>query len=128
RVAKLKSSVAKETAAKIDLIADAEAFAKGLVWALRYDSEFTAADVQLLNKSLQRGRERVQMLETDKPIWGQKKGKLARGYISTVDGSVQPYGVIVPAKYDGTKPMRLDVVLHGSTRPVGLSELRFMSR
>src|SRR5438128_4476387 len=24
--------------------------------------------------------------------------------------------------------MRLDVVLHGSTRPVGLSELRFMNR
>jgi pimeloyl-ACP methyl ester carboxylesterase len=41
---------------------------------------------------------------------------------------VQPYGVIVPAAYDGRKPMRLDVVLHGSTRPVGMSELRFLSR
>ena len=53
---------------------------------------------------------------------------MLRGYVSAVDGSVQPYGVIVPASYDRTKPMRLDVVLHGSTRPVGLSELRFMSR
>jgi pimeloyl-ACP methyl ester carboxylesterase len=45
-----------------------------------------------------------------------------------VDGSVQPYGVIVPAGYDHTKPIRLDVVLHGSTRPVGMSELRFLNR
>ena len=41
---------------------------------------------------------------------------------------MQPYGVIVPAKYDRTRPMRLDVVLHGSSRPSGMSELRFMSR
>jgi pimeloyl-ACP methyl ester carboxylesterase len=128
RLEKLKSSGAKESAAKIDLIADAEVFAKGLAWALRYDSEFTAADVQLLNKSLQRGRERIRALEAGKQPWDQRKGRVARGYVSALDGSVQPYGVIVPAKYDGRKPMRLDVVLHGSTRPVGLSELRFMSR
>src|SRR5262249_48134071 len=36
--------------------------------------------------------------------------------------------VIVPKSYDPKKPMRLDVVLHGSTRPVGMSELRFMNR
>src|SRR5262249_52797004 len=28
---------------------------------------------------------------------------------------------------DPARPMRLDVVLHGSTRPVGLSELRFLA-
>ena len=31
-------------------------------------------------------------------------------------------GLIVPAKYNADKPMRLDVVLHGSSKPVGLSE------
>jgi hypothetical protein len=45
-----------------------------------------------------------------------------------VDGSVQPFGLAVPAGYDPAKPTRLDVVLHGSTRPVGLSELRYMNR
>ena len=45
-----------------------------------------------------------------------------------MDGSTQPYGVIVPASYDGTKPVRLDVVLHGSSKPVGMSELRFGAR
>ena len=60
--------------------------------------------------------------------WAQRKGKVLRGYLSAVDGSVQPYGVIIPAGYDGTKPMRLDVVLHGSSKPTGLSELRFVAR
>ena len=41
---------------------------------------------------------------------------------------MQPYAVIVPAKYDPDRPMRLDVVLHGSSRPVGMSELRFLGR
>jgi pimeloyl-ACP methyl ester carboxylesterase len=50
-----------------------------------------------------------------------------RGFVSAVDGSTQPYGVIIPSSYDGKKPMRLDVVLHGSSRPVGMSEARFMA-
>jgi pimeloyl-ACP methyl ester carboxylesterase len=44
-----------------------------------------------------------------------------------VDGSVQPYGVVVPNRYDPTRPIRLDVVLHGSSQPVGMSELRFIA-
>jgi hypothetical protein len=106
--------------------ADAEVFAKGLTWALRYDAQFTPVDVALLKKSLARGQERAAALESEKHPWTQ--GKVARAYVSAVDGSVQPYGVIVPKQYDPRKPIRLDVVLHGSTRPVGLSELRFLSR
>ena len=34
----------------------------------------------------------------------------------------------MPARYDPTRPTRLDVVLHGSSRPAGMSELRFLSR
>jgi hypothetical protein len=61
--------------------------------------------------------------------WTTKKGKVVRGFISAVDGSVQPYGVIVPARTTtAPKPMRLDVVLHGSSKPIGMSELKFMAR
>ena len=45
-----------------------------------------------------------------------------------MDGSVQPYAVIIPARYDPARPSRLDVVLHGSSKPVGMSELRFVGR
>lgn len=111
-----------------DAVADAEIFAKGVSWALRYDTDFSAADIATLKKALERGKERATALEADKKPWAKKKGKVVRGYVSKIDGSVQPYGVIVPAGYEANKPMRLDVVLHGSTRPVGMSELRFMNR
>src|SRR5579872_948270 len=109
-----------------DQVADMDIFHKGVVWALRYDTKFTDADIALLQKALQRGRQRAEALAADKQPWQDKKGRLVRGYVSAVDGSTQPYGLIVPAGYDPKRPMRLDVVLHGSSKPVGMSELRFL--
>ena len=108
--------------------ADAAIFAKGLDWGLKYDQEFSAADVGLLKKAVSRGTERTKAIAEKKSPWLARRGKVALGYLSRVDGSVQPYGLIVPMVYDPAKPIRLDVVLHGSTRPVGMSELRFMAR
>lgn len=110
------------------LVADAAVYAKGVEWALRYDREFTPADIALLEKSLARGQERVAAIGSQKPAWLSRQGKMTVGYVSAVDGSVQPYGLIVPKNHKVEQPIRLDVVLHGSTRPVGLSELRFMAR
>lgn len=107
---------------------DAAIFAKGLAWALRYDRDFSPADTALLEKAVRRGNERLAALSLDTQLWTTRRGKVALGYISRVDGSVQPYGVIIPASYNPATPIRLDVVLHGSTRPVGMSELRFMAR
>jgi pimeloyl-ACP methyl ester carboxylesterase len=118
----------KEEALKSDAFADAAVFTKGLAWALRYDTVFEPADLALLKKGLERGTERAASLEAGKQPWKDKRGKVVRGFVSSIDGSVQPCGVIVPAKYDPSRPARLDVVLHGSTRPVGLSELRFLAR
>jgi pimeloyl-ACP methyl ester carboxylesterase len=111
-----------------DHFADAAIYAKGIAWALRYDETLTPADAALLKKALERGNERAAALEAGKHPWTEKKGKVVRAFVSAVDGSVQPCGVIVPAKYDPARPIRLDVVLHGSTRPVGMSELRFLNR
>src|SRR5207247_1090708 len=98
------------------------------VWALRYDTKFDAADVALIQKALKRGGQRAEALAAGKQPWQDKKGRLVRGYVSAVDGSTQPYGLILPANYDPSRPIRLDVVLHGSTKPVGMSELRFLNR
>lgn len=51
-----------------------------------------------------------------------------RGFLSDVDNSVQPYGLVIPAGYDPAMPMRLDVVLHGSTNAKGIGELLFVNR
>jgi hypothetical protein len=122
---------ASELQADIDrrsLGADSAIFAKGLTWALKYDREFTPADVALLGKAIQRARERQRIKPPKVPPWHNRRGKLALGYRSKIDDSVQPYGLIVPKNFDPKTPSRLDVVLHGSTRPVGMSELRFIAR
>lgn len=124
----LKGLVAELGARPSEHSSDVQIFAKGLTWALKYDSQFTPADVALMRKAIKRCHERVAQLSMGKTPWVTRRGKVVLGYQSFVDGSYQPYGLIVPGHYDPTKPIRLDVVLHGSTRPVGLSELRFMAR
>lgn len=124
----LKERLANLPPMNSDLRADAEVFHKGIAWALRYETTFGSNDVVLLKKALTRGSQRADALATNQRPWTTKKGKFLRGFVSAVDGSTQPYGIIVPQSYDGTKPMRLDVVLHGSSKPVGMSELRFGAR
>ena len=124
----LERKISKLSPDNPDLVADVEVYHKGIVWAQRYDEPLNANDLKLVDKALARGVERADALVANKKPWTTKKGKVLRGYVSSVDGSTQPYGLIIPQVYDGTRPMRLDVVLHGSSKPVGMSELRFGDR
>ena len=49
-----------------------------------------------------------------------------RGFVSRIDGSYQPYGLTIPASYDGKRPMRLDVWLHGTQQQK--NEVRFLQQ
>src|SRR6185436_3217186 len=62
---------------------------------------------------LDQGAERARQLAAGKSPWIVERGRTLRGYWSEVDGSVQPYGLVVPESYDGKRPSRLDVNLHG---------------
>jgi pimeloyl-ACP methyl ester carboxylesterase len=128
RLHDLQDQLAGLRSAKPDQRADAEIFAKGVAWALRYDTKLEGADVAQIRHALDRGRQRADALADGRAPWAVKRGRVIRGYVSAVDGSVQPYAVIVPASYDPARPMRLDVLLHGSSQPVGMSELRFIGR
>jgi pimeloyl-ACP methyl ester carboxylesterase len=102
---------------------DVLVFAKGAEWALR--EQLPEKDAALVRKILDRGLRRAADPERS---WTKQKGKVVRGYRSAIDDSIQPYGVLIPASYDPKKPIRLDVVLHGSQQPAGMSEVRFMDR
>ncbi|APW59178.1 prolyl oligopeptidase family serine peptidase [Paludisphaera borealis] len=128
RLATLKRDAADHSKGEPDRIADAELFAKGVAWALKYDASFSTADRGILKSAVDRFRSRVNALEAGESPWAGRKGKVVRGFVSAVDGSVQPYAVVVPTRYDRTRPARLDVVLHGSSKPVGMSELHFIAR
>ncbi|MBL8817857.1 MAG: prolyl oligopeptidase family serine peptidase [Planctomyces sp.] len=109
-----------------DRWADAQIFLKGVIWALDFGPVDDAKAHELVQKAIRRARERTELLADGQQPWTTKRGMTIRGFISEIDGSVQPYGLIVPAGYDPSKPTRLDVVLHGSRSATGLGELQFI--
>jgi pimeloyl-ACP methyl ester carboxylesterase len=107
------------------LLADAQIYRKAAEWILRYPEEFyTKAYAAHTLAAIERGLERTAALEAGRSPWAQAKGRLSRGYVSRVDGSIQPYGLVIPESYSG-RPVRLDVVLHG--RGSTLNEVSFLA-
>ncbi|MCX6906811.1 MAG: prolyl oligopeptidase family serine peptidase, partial [Verrucomicrobia bacterium] len=123
--AALKQLAAKKADAA--LLADVEVYHKAAEWILRYANEEFYAKRYVADTlaALDRGLARVKELGANKPSWPAQKGRLVRAYRSRVDGSVQPYGLIIPDSYDGKKPIRLDLVLHG--RGGTLNEVSFIA-
>ena len=106
--------------------ADAQIFLKGVAWALDFGPVTDAKSRDLVQKGILRARQRLDALAAGQHPWTAKRGRSVRGFISAIDDSVQPYGLVVPAGYDPAKPTRLDVVLHGSRSATGLGELQFL--
>jgi dienelactone hydrolase len=109
-----------------DSWADAQIFAKGVDWALDFGPLADDRSRGLVKFGLQRARERLDALTAGRHPWIERRGRIVYGFISSVDGSVQPYGVSIPKEYDANNPMRLHVVLHGSTPATGIGELLFL--
>ena len=60
-------------------------------------------------------------MASGKPSWTTTK-KQIHAYYSAMDGSIQPYGITLPANYDPSKPTRLYVWLHGRQNQTTESE------
>jgi hypothetical protein len=128
KIAALNSRIKALSAKHVDaaLLGDVDVYRKAAEWILRYPEEFytkayAANTVAALNKGLARAKE----LESNTGAsWPKQKGRLVRAYVSPVDGSVQPYGLIIPESYSG-RPVRLDVVLHG--KGATLHEVSFIA-
>ena len=119
--------------ARLALLPDVEIFHKAVDWALRYHeffktNEFLAtAEPSAAERILDEGRRRAAELRASPtPSWTTATGLVVRGYRSRIDGSVQPYGLVVPPSFHpGTRtPHRLDFWFHG--RGEQLSELAFL--
>src|SRR5581483_1131443 len=59
--------------------------------------------------------------------WTTATGLVVRGYISKIDQSVQPYGLVIPASYSLNLPRRwrLDLWFHG--RNETLTQINFLA-
>jgi pimeloyl-ACP methyl ester carboxylesterase len=107
------------------LVADVEVYAKAGKWLLEFPEDFSSQeDVTYTSIVLDRGMERANQLLHGEAPWVTQKGRKIHGFYSDLDGSVQPYGLTVPASYDGVRPVRLYVWLHG--RAARLSEGNFI--
>ncbi|HUR38444.1 MAG TPA: prolyl oligopeptidase family serine peptidase, partial [Planctomycetota bacterium] len=109
--------------AKGDLSADVEIFYKAVHDALAHDEFLNAKDIPAAKELLKIGLERASELKSGKSSWLSGSGP--RGYVSKIDGSVQPYGLFIPATYKPDHKHRLDFWLHG--RDENLTELHFVN-
>jgi pimeloyl-ACP methyl ester carboxylesterase len=117
----------KSRPALLELLPDVEVYHKAVDWALRHDEFFKTNETQAARALLVLGMERAQSLRDGFAPWLAATGLVVRGYVSKIDGSVQPYGLVVPASYRPNTPHRhrLDFWFHG--RGETLTELDFIN-
>jgi hypothetical protein len=110
---------------KDDHLAEVEVYLKAAENILRFDEWLHANSVKWALATLDEGLERAKHPAAP---WRKERGKwVVRAYRSKVDGSVQPYAVLVPQDFtkDEKQRWRLDVVLHG--RDGALTEAKFIA-
>ena len=108
------------------LVPDVAIFHKAVRYALEGNEFFTAEDIFRGKELLRIGNERAADLEHGDAPWTRATGLVVRGYVSKIDGSVQPYGLVVPPSYAPDRPhkWRVDAWFHG--RGETLSEINFL--
>ena len=120
---RLRQSKSTRTA---ELLPDVEVYHKAVHDALAYQEFFDAKELDFAEKTLAAGQQRADQLAEGLAPWTAETGLVVRGYKSKIDGSVQPYGLVIPENFEpkGAAKWRLDVWFHG--RGETLSELNFI--
>ena len=110
----------------VPLLPDVEIYRTAVRTAVVHDEFFTAEDIAEARTLLATGRERARALAIGQTPWLVRPGPTALGYVSRLDGSVQPYGLFIPGTWTGQSPgrWRLDAWFHG--RGETLSEVSFL--
>ncbi len=106
--------------------ADIEVYLKAVRLAMDFNEFYKSTDLAKAHRLLDTARKRMHQYNTGKPEWKKATGLVVRGYRSQVDGSVQPYGLVIPESYDGSKPAPLYVWLHG--RGDKVTDLHFIDQ
>lgn len=106
---------------------DVQVLHKAVDWALRYDEFFRTNEVKAAREQLDEARRRLAALREGRTPWLEQAGPVALGYVSRIDGSVQPFGLVIPEGFAAGTPhrWRLDFWFHG--RGEQLSELAFVT-
>lgn len=127
----LKKAIGDLTASKDpkvrELLPDVQVFYNAVHDALVYREFFKPEEVGTGKQLLQEGLDRAKQLAQGQAPWTTQTGLVVRGYVSRIDGSAQPYGLVIPESYAfaGAQKHRLDIWFHG--RGETLSEVNFIA-
>ncbi|QDT25585.1 hypothetical protein Enr10x_08820 [Gimesia panareensis] len=131
-LAKLKSSLdqlkkAKDARIRF-LIPDVEIYHRAVRCDLEFQEFFHEREIGAGLKLLEQGQERADQLLKGEAPWTKQTGLVVRGYISKIDQTVQPYGLVIPDSYtfSGKSQYRCDLWFHG--RGERLSEVNFINQ
>jgi poly(3-hydroxybutyrate) depolymerase len=109
-----------------NLLPDVQIYHKAVDYAIKYQEFFSQKDVASGKKILLDGLARAKSLADKQAPWATQKGEVVRGYISKIDGSVQPYGVTVPDNYSAAgSAFDLSLWFHGRGETLG--EISFIA-
>ena len=126
----------KQDTSRMSSLSEIEVLVRAVQLAVEDQLFYDANDVQRADQLLLLADDRLasyadgasthQILGIDKP--SDKAQLTIGGFRSRIDGSVQPYGLVVPAKWNPSSktPLRLDVWLHG--RGENQLELQFLDQ
>ena len=106
--------------------ADIGVLVKAVRFALENGEIFSEKELPLLTATLDLARARLSQFQKGETPWRNLPGLTVRGYVSSVDGSWQPYGLEIPEGLDLGKPVPLLVWLHG--RGDKTTDLHFIHR
>ncbi|MCD6052566.1 MAG: hypothetical protein K0Q55_3984 [Verrucomicrobia bacterium] len=114
--------------AMLELLPDVQIYYNAAYHALMHNIFYNTNEFKTAEAMVNFGHYRAKQLRDGNPGWIHATGLVVRGYVSRIDGSVQPYGLEVPATYSPNykeKKHRLDYWFHG--RDSKLSELKFIN-
>lgn len=105
---------------------DVEVYHKAAVWMVRHGEYFAKDTAKQTLAVLDAGLERARHAAKGEAPWLEITGKpVIRGYRSRIDGSIQPYSVVLPTDYIKKRgTWRIDIVLHGRNQT--LTEVSFI--
>lgn len=121
-LARLSASIDQMKGLK--LLPDIQIFRDAVKFALENGEFFKPEEVARAKELLREGQKRADELQQGRAPWTTATGLVVRGYVSKIDKSVQPYGLVIPGSFSPDRRWRLDAWFHG--RNETLSEVNFL--
>ena len=125
---KIESLRTSDLPAARKYVPDVSIFHRAVHDALTCQEFFHKREFEVARRLLRQGHLRADQLQNGEMPWARQTGLVVRGFVSKIDGSVQPYGLVIPESYlfDSSRPIAADLWFHG--RGETLSEVNFLNQ